>query len=217
MSKLLHPLPHQYGILARATASLDYQYSIIESIDVTKEPDLKRSKKDTLELLDFEFKTINLEIEFINQQMNKAFKFKASGENRSYPSYVTALEKCTELLIHMEQWAIWRKSKISARRSANLKAKYSANELVCKNEIAKLEATLNRRLIGSDYRAWSRQLRKAHPYPPVPKAPRNQKHNGTPLKPIPGAPVLNAANGWSDSTLRKIFEELTGCKPTTKK
>lgn len=217
MSKILHPLPPQYSTLARATGSLDHQYSIIESIDEIKSPDLKRSKKDTLGLLDFEFEAINSEIDFINQQMTKAFKFKPGGEKQSYPSYVTALERCTELLIHMEGWAIWNDSKMAVRRSAKLKAKYSENRLICKNEIAKLEATLGRKLIGPDYLSWARHLRKAHPYPPAPKAPRNQKHNGTPLKPILGAPVLNTTNGWSESTLRKIFEELTGCKPTTKK
>jgi|LauGreDrversion4_2_1035121.scaffolds.fasta_scaffold636244_2 hypothetical protein len=217
MSKLLHPLPPSYSILASATISLEHQYSIIKSIDETKEPDLKRSRKDTLERLDFEFEEINLQIEFINQQITKSLRFKSGGQKLAYPSYVNALEKCTELLIHMEQWAIWNDSKMAARRSTKLKAKYSANVLICKNEITKLEATLGRKLIGSDYLSWARRLRKTLPYPPVPKAPRNQKHNGTPLKPIRGAPVLNTANGWSESTLRKIFEELTGCKPTTKK
>jgi hypothetical protein len=217
MAKLLHPLPSTFAILARATASLEEQYLSISLIDESKESDLKRSKKETLELLDFEFEAINLEIEFINQQVNKDFKFKLGGEKRSYPSYVTALEKCTLLLIHMEQWAIWHDSKMAARRSAKLAAKYSANELICKNEITKLEATLGRKLVGSDYLIWIRQLRKAHPNPPSPKAPRNQKHNGTPLKPILGAPLLNTTPGWSDSTLRKIFGKVTGCKPTTKK
>lgn len=217
MPQLLHPLPPSYSTLARATASLDYQQTIIESIDVVKNPDLKASKEDTLKLLDHEFEAINSDIEFINQQITKALKFKPGGEKLSYPSYVTALEKCMELLIHMERWAIWHSTKMADRRAAKLAAKYSANELICKNEIVKLEATLGRKAIGSDYLSWTRQLRKAHPNPPVPKAPRNQKHNGTPLKPIAGAPVLNTTTGWSDSTLRKIYEKLTGCKPTTKK
>jgi len=217
MTKLLYPLPPQYVTLARATISLEAQYLSISSIDEYKEPDLKRSKKDTLKTLDLEFNAINLEIEFINQQVGKCLKFKSGGEKKSYPSYVTALEKCTELLIHLEQWAIWHSLKMAARRSAKLVAKYSANELIGKNEIVKLEATLGRKLIGSDYLTWARQLRKAHPNRPAPKAPRNQKHNGIPLKPILGTPVLTTSPGWSDSTLRKIFEKLTGCKPTTKK
>lgn len=217
MTKLLHPLPPSHTILARATASLEQQHLAISSIDVNKHPDLIKSKEDTLKYLDFEFEAINADIEFINQQVTKAFKFKAGGQKIAYPCYVRALEKCTELFIHMEHWAIWHSSKMAARRLANLKAKYSVNELICKNEIVKLEATLGRKLVGTDYLTWSRQLRKEHPNPPAPKAPRNQKHNGTPLKPIPGAPVLNTSSGWSDSTLRKIFEKLTGCRPTTKK
>jgi hypothetical protein len=217
MSKLLHPLPPAYRILATATASLDYQYSIIEAIDDTKNPDLTASKKVTLGLLDHEFNEINSEIEFINLHTTKALKFQSGGGAASYPSYVAALEKCTELLIHMEQWGIWHTLKMTDRRAVKLAAKYSANELVCKNEVAKLVAALGRQLTGADYLVWSRQLRKAYPNSPAPKAPRNQKHNGTPLKPITGAPVLNTSTGWSESTLRKIFEKLTGCKPTTKK
>lgn len=215
--KLQHPLPPLFTILAHATVSLEEQYLKISSIDETKNPDLKKLKRDTLELLDFEFDAINQEIEFINQQVNKDFKFKINGEMKSYGSYVIALEKCTSLLIHMEQWAIWHSSKMIARRSTNLATKYSANEQVCKNEIIKLEAKLGRKLIGSDYLVWARQLRNTYPKPPVPKAPRNQKNNGVPVKPIPGAPILNRTTGWSESTLRNIFERLTGCKPTTKK
>ncbi len=217
MSKILHPLPPVYATLAEATASLDYQYSTIDAIDTNKNPDLKKSKEDTLKLLDHGFEAINSEIEFINQQITKTLRFKPGGEVLAHASYVMALEKSIELLIHLEQWAIWHKLKMAARRAANLNIKYSANELVCKNEIAKLEATLGRKLIGTDYPIWTKQLRKAHPNPPAPKAPRNQNHNGTPKKPIAGAPVLNCSSGWSDSTLRKIYEKLTGCKPTTKK
>ena len=130
MTKLLHPLSPSHAILARATASLEAQYLAISSIDVNKYPDLFKSRQDALKYLDFEFESISAEIEFINQQTTKAFKFKAGGEKRSYPSYVTALEKCTELFIQMEQWAIWYESKIAGRRTAKLKAKYSANELI---------------------------------------------------------------------------------------
>jgi hypothetical protein len=80
-----------------------------------------------------------------------------------------------------------------------------------------LEKKLGRTLVGSDYLTWKRQLIAACPNPPVTKAPRNLKINGTPLKPITGAPVLTITKGWKESTLRNKFEEFTGYKPTTKK
>ena len=68
MTKLLHPLPPSFAILAHAVASLEEQYLAINSIDTDKHPDLIKSRKDTLKYLDFEFEAINADIEFINLQ-----------------------------------------------------------------------------------------------------------------------------------------------------
>jgi hypothetical protein len=71
MTKLLHPLPPSFAILAHAVASLEEQYLAINSIDTDKHPDLIKSRKDTLKYLDFEFEAINADIEFINLQTTK--------------------------------------------------------------------------------------------------------------------------------------------------
>lgn len=210
-------MPPAFDVLARATNSLEHQYSAIHSIDIAKHPDLKRSKRETLELLEFEFESINAEIGYINKQTAKSLKFKSGGQSLAYPAYIKALEKCTELLIHMERWASWHKSTMDMHRTTGVAQKFSKNDLICKNEIEILKKKLGRKLIGVDYLTWARQLQAAHPNPPVPKAPKNSKKNGTPLKPIAGAPVLTTTEGWKDSTLRKKFKQFTGCVATTKK
>lgn len=217
MTKLLHPLPSSHTILARATASLEAQYLAISSIDVDKYPDLIKSRQDTLKYLDFEFEAINAEIEFINQQTNKSFKFKAGGEKRSYPSYVTALEKCTELLIHMEHWAIWHKLKMVIRRSEGINKKNRDNNVIYKNEVRILEATLGRKLKGTDYPKWRDQLLKNNPKQMVSKKTRKDPKDGVPINPDPNAEKETINDQWRESTLRKKFKEFTGCDPKTKK
>jgi hypothetical protein len=217
MSKLLHPLPLEFDVLAQATISLENQYSIIHAIDVARYPELKKLRKDTLNLFDFEFKAINSDIEFINLHVTKPVKLKAGSHSLVYPAYISSLERCTELFIHMEKWVGWRKSTTSKNRTSGVAKKFSQNDLICKNHVTISEKKLGRSLIGSDYLAWKRQLIAACPNPPVTKAPRNLKINGTPLKPITGAPVLTTTKGWKESTLRNKFEEFTGYKPTTKK
>ena len=199
MSKLLHPLPLEFDVLAQATISLEHQYSIIHDIDVVRYPERKKLRKDTLELFDFKFEAINSDIEFINSHVTKPVKLKSGSKSLVYPAYISALERCTELLIHMEKWVSWRKATTSKNRTTGVAKKFSQNDL------------------GSDYLTWKRQLIAACPNPPVTKAPRNLKINGTPLKPITGAPVLTTTQGWKESTLRNKFEEFTGYKPTTKK
>ena len=217
MSKLLHPLPLEFDVLAQATISLEHQYSIIHDIDVVRYPERKKLRKDTLELFDFEFEAINSDIEFINSHVTKPVKLKSGSKSLVYPAYISALERCTELLIHMEKWVSWRKATTSKNRTTGVAKKFSQNDLICKNHVTILEKKLGRTLVGSDYLTWKRQLIAACPNPPVTKAPRNLKINGTPLKPITGAPVLTTTQGWKESTLRNKFEEFTGYKPTTKK
>lgn len=217
MTKLLHPLPPSHAILARATASLEAQYLAISSIDVDKYPDLNKPRQDTFKYLDFEFEAINAEIEFINQQTTKAFKFKAGGEKRSYPSYVTALEKCTELLIHLEQWAIWHKLKMVLRRSDGISKKNAGNNAIYKNEVRILEATLGRKLKETDYPKWRDQLLKNNPKQEVSRKTRKDPKDGDPINPDPNAPEDQINDKWRESTLRKKFKELTGCDPKTKK
>lgn len=217
MSKLLHPLPLEFDVLAQATISLEHQYSIIHDIDIARYPDRKRMRKDTLELFDFEFEVINSDIEFINLHVSKTVKLKPGSYLSVYPAYIHALERCAELLIHMEKWASWHKATMDINRTTGVVNKFSKNDLICKNQITILELKLGRKLIGSDYLSWKRQLIAAYPNPPVTKAPRNLKKNGTPLKPIAGAPVLTTTKGWKDPTLRKKFKQFTGCVATTKK
>lgn len=217
MSNLLHPLPLEFDVLAQATISLENQYSIILDIDIARYPELKKLRKDTLNLFDFEFEAINSDIEFINLHVTKPAKLKAGSRSLVYPAYISSLERCTELFIHMEKWVGWRKSTTSKNRTTGVVKKFSQNDLICKNHVTILEKKLGRRLIGSDYLTWKRQLIATCPNPPVTKAPRNLKINGTPLKPIVGAPVLTTTKGWKESTLRNKFEEFTGYKPTTKK
>jgi hypothetical protein len=217
MSKLLHPLPPSYGILASATASLEHQYSIIESIDETKEPDLKRSKKDTLELLDFEFEEINQQIEFINQQVTKSLRFKSGGPKLTYSPYVTALEKCTQLLIHMERWAVWHKLKIKIRRAEGIRNKNLPNDLIYRKEVEELKKNLGRSLTGHDYPSWKDQLLKNNLKQEVSKKTRKNPKDGTPINPIPNAEDAKVNNQWREPTLRKKFKELTGCDAKTKK
>lgn len=217
MSNLLHPLPLEFDVLAQATISLENQYSIILDIDIARYPELKKLRKDTLNLFDFEFEAINSDIEFINLHVTKPAKLKAGSRSLVYPAYISSLERCTELFIHMEKWVGWRKSTTSKNRTTGVVKKFSQNDLICKNHVTILEKKLGRRLIGSDYLTWKRQLIATCPNPPVTKTPRNLKINGTPLKPIVGAPVLTTTKGWKESTLRNKFEEFTGYKPTTKK
>jgi len=217
MSKLLHPLPLEFDVLAQATISLENQYSIIHDIDVVRYPGRKKLRKDMLALFDFGFEAINLDIEFINSHVTKPVKLKPGSHSSVYPAYISALERCTELLVQMEKWVIWHKATTSKNRSTGVAKKFSQNDLICKNHVTILEKKLGRTLVGSDYLAWKRQLIAACPNPPVTKASRNLKKNGTPLKPITGAPVLTTTKGWKESTLRNKFEEFTGYRPTTKK
>lgn len=217
MTKLLHPLPPSYAILARATASLEGQYLAISSIDVGKYPDLIQSRQDTLKYLDFAFEAINAEIEFINQQTTKDLKFKAGGEKLSHSSYVAALEKCTELLINMEQWAIWHKLKMVLRRSDGINKKNADNNAIYKNEVRTLEATLGRKLKETDYPKWRDQLLKNNPKQKVSRKTRKDPKDGVPINPDPNAPDDQINDQWREPTLRKKFKELTGCNPKTKK
>jgi hypothetical protein len=217
MTKLLHPLPQSHAILARATASLEAQYLAISSIDTNKYPDLLKSREDTLRYLDFEFEAINADIDFINRQVTQAFNFKTGGQEIAYPYYITALEKCIELLIHMEHWAIWHKLKMDLRRIEGNKKKNAANDAVYIKEIQILEAALGRKLVGTDYPKWKAQLLKNNPKQKVSKKPRKNPKDGTPINPNPNAPDDQVNDQWKDPTLRKKFKELTGCDPTTKK
>jgi hypothetical protein len=137
MTKLLHPLPPSHAILARATASLEAQYLAISSIDTNKYPDLLKSKEDTLRYLDFEFEAINADIDFINQQVTNTFTFQAGGQDIAHPYYVTALEKCIDLLIHMEHWAYRR-----WRRNRKIESKRTAKKRIEKRECRLKNATL---------------------------------------------------------------------------
>jgi hypothetical protein len=217
MTKLLHPLPPSHATLARATASLEAQYLAISSIDTNKYPDLLKSKEDTLRYLDFEFEAINSDIDFINQQVTKAFNFRAGGQVMAYPYYVTALEKCTELLIHMEHWAIWHKLKMVLRRTEGIEKKNADNNAVYKKETQALEAKLGRKLAGTDYPKWKDQLLKNNPKQKVSKKMRKDPKDGIPINPDPNAPDDQINDQWRESTLRKKFKELTGCDARTKK
>jgi hypothetical protein len=217
MTKLLHPLPPSFAILAHAVASLEEQYLAINSIDTDKHPDLIKSRKDTLKYLDFEFEAINADIEFINLQTTKTLRFKTGGKDLSYPSYVAALEKCTELLIHMEYWAIWHKLKIKIRRVEGIKNKNLPNDLIYKKEIENLKKSLGRALTGHDYPKWKDQLLKNNLKQKVSKKTRKDPKDGIPTNPDPNIIEETVNDKWRDSTLRKKFKELTGCDAKTKK
>lgn len=217
MTKLLHPLPPSHATLARAAASLEAQYLAIRSIDTNKYPDLLKSKEDTMRYLDFEFEAINNDIDFINQQVTNAFTFGAGGQDIAYPYYVTALEKCTDLLIHMEHWAIWHKLKMDLRRTKGIKEKNAPNDTVYIQEIQILEEVLGRELVETDFPKWANQLKKNNPKQKVSKKTRKNPKDGTPINPDPNAPDDQINDQWKDSTLRKKFKELTGCDAKTKK
>lgn len=217
MTKLLHPLPPSHATLARATASLESQYLAIGSIDTNKYPDLLKSKEDTLRYLDFEFEAINADIDFINQQVTQGFNFKSGGHEIAYPYYVTALEKCIELLIHMEHWAIWHKLKMAQRRTKGIGKKNADNNAVYQNETQNLEAILGRKLVGTDYPKWKDQLIKNNPKQKVSKKIRKNPKDGDPINPDPNAPDDQTNDQWREPTLRKKFKELTGCDARTKK
>ncbi len=217
MTKLLHPLPPSHATLARATASLEAQYLTVSSIDVVKHPGLMKSREDTLRYLDFEFEAINADIEFINQQVTKAFKFRAGGQKITFACYVKALEKCTELLIHMEHWAIWHKLKIVLRRTEGIEKKNADNNAVYKEETRILEVKLRRKLVGTDYPMWKDQLLKNNPKQKVSKKIRKDPKDGVPINPDPNVPDDQISDQWRESTLRKKFKELTGCDARTKK
>jgi hypothetical protein len=217
MTKLLHPSPPSHATLACATASLEAQYLTISSIDVYKHPDLIKSREDTLRYLDFEFEAINADIEFINQQVTKAFKFRAGGQKIAYPRYVKALEKCTQLLIHLEHWAIWHKLKMVLRRTEGIEKKNADNNAVYKRETRILEKKLGRKLVGTDYPKWKDQLLKNNPKQEVSKKIRKDPKDGVPINPDPNAPDDQKNDQWREPTLRKKFKELTGCDAKTKK
>ncbi len=212
-----HRLPAEFDLLSSALATLETQYWAINSIDTTNQPNLTTPKRNTLATLEFGLELVFSEVEYINLQLTATLRFKAGSKPLAYQSYVKALEKCTELLIYMEQWAGWHKSRMVALRAKGTADKHLPNHLICKHEIGSLEIILGRKLVSTDYLAWSRQVIRNHPNPPVKKATRNSKKNGVPKKPIVGAPVLTTTSGWSDGYLRKKFKELTGSEPTTKK
>lgn len=217
MSALLHPRPPIYVTLAKATVFLNHRYEIIEAVDEAANPDLKISKEDTLRFLDHEFEKINSEIEFINAHTTSALRFKSGGRDLTHPSYVAALEICTELLIHMENWTIWHKLKLQLRRTEGIKAKNSPNDLIYMGEVDALAKSLGRPLTSHDYPKWRDQLLKKNASQKVSKKTRKDPKDGIPINPNPNDEGDPINDKWREPTLRKKFKEFTGCDAKTKK
>jgi hypothetical protein len=106
-------------------------------------------------------------------------------------------------------------------RQSKKNSVYNQNKEILKRCYEEFSSKLNRKIQGNDYLAYRKYLVSKHPNPPFIPKPKLSKEEKKQSKELQEA--SRAANTrelhkrWSDATLRKEFERLSGTKATTLK
>ncbi len=211
-------IPPQFARLVPVMIELELQYSAIEALDPGENDRLKKAKNGALKTLEHGLLTIYDEVIYIHICTTDKLKIKRGKEAELNSCYLKVLEIAIDLFIQKENWGAWYKSTMDEHRAVGRHDKFAPNNLIYKSITLDLEKLLGRKLLGTDYPLWVQTLRDKHPVPPVITKTRNSnKKSNAPKNPIAGPPVVERESPWPESTARKKFEELTGCKPTKKR
>jgi len=209
-------LPLNFGPISAALAHLDYHIDRLKKqvSNPKTSPALSKTISQSCENLSFGIESIKSELEMTQHLANDpniAFEDVQSA-------YVRILEMAIELLIHHDSFEGYYKDKMGQNRKVGRNAKNSPNDRILITVLSTLKQKLGRDLVGTDYPDWAQMVRDNHPNPPVIPKIRTSKQDGTPSNQlVPLEEDAQREEPWPESTLRKKFKEITGCKATKKK